>query len=167
MMTTIQTAVPAGRLALALLALATTFVAQGQPPALQPSKPATAATKAVHAKVLQSLPFADKQDFEDAQRGFAAKPETLTIRDESGKVVWDLESYKRFIDLDKPAPDTVNPSLWGNAQLNMLYGLFKVTDHIYQVRGYDLSNITFVQGDRRLVRLRPPDHRFWFNIVTP
>ena len=76
-----------------------------------------------------------------------AQPETLTIKDGSGKVIWDLESYKRFIDLDTPAPDIVNPSLWRNAQLNMLYGLLKVTDRIYQVRGYDLSNITFVQGD--------------------
>ena len=49
--------------------------------------------------------------------------------------------------LDKPAPDSVNPSLWRNAQLNMQYGLFKVTDRIYQVRGFDLSNITFIQGD--------------------
>ena len=58
-----------------------------------------------------------------------------------------IESFKRFIDLDTPAPDTVNPSLWRNAQLNMLYGLFKVADRIYQVRGYDLSNITFVFGN--------------------
>ena len=62
-------------------------------------------------------------------------------------MVWDLESYKKFIALDKPAPDSVNPSLWRNAQLNMQYGLFKVTDRIYQVRGFDLSNITFIQGD--------------------
>jgi hypothetical protein len=48
---------------------------------------------------------------------------------------------------DKPAPDPVNPSLWRNAQLNMYYGLFKVTDHIYEARGYDLSNVTFIQGD--------------------
>ncbi|HWS40193.1 MAG TPA: alkyl sulfatase dimerization domain-containing protein, partial [Arenimonas sp.] len=60
-------------------------------------------------------------------------------------VVWDLEAYKAFIGLDKAAPDTVNPSLWRNAQLNMLNGLFEVTDGIYQVRGYDLSNITFVK----------------------
>ncbi len=112
-----------------------------------PSKPATAITKEANTKVLTDLPFADQQDFKDAQRGFIAKPETLTIKDASGKVVWDLESYKEFIDLEKSAPDTVNPSLWRNAQLNMQYGLFKVTDNIYQVRGYDLSNITFVKGD--------------------
>jgi alkyl sulfatase BDS1-like metallo-beta-lactamase superfamily hydrolase len=70
-------------------------------------------------------------------------------------VVWDLESYKAFIGLDKPAPDSVNPSLWRNAQLNLIYGLFQVTDRIYQVRAYDLSNITFVQGDSGWIVLDP------------
>lgn len=110
-------------------------------------KPATDATKAANAEVLESLPFTDRGDFEDAQRNLIARPDTLTIKDADGKVVWDLESYKQFIGDNKPAPDTVNPSLWRNAQLCMNYGLFKVVDRIYQVRGYDLSNITFVQGD--------------------
>jgi alkyl sulfatase BDS1-like metallo-beta-lactamase superfamily hydrolase len=116
------------------------------PPPSQ-GKPATEATRAANAALLQSLPFSDRADFDDAQRGLIARPDTLTIKDARGRVVWDLEAYKQFIDLDKPAPDTVNPSLWRNAQLNMQYGLFKVTDRIYQVRGYDLSNITFIQGD--------------------
>ncbi|HVK52397.1 MAG TPA: alkyl sulfatase dimerization domain-containing protein [Pseudoxanthomonas sp.] len=111
------------------------------------SKPASAATQAANAAVQRQLPFNNKSDFEDAQRGLIARPDTLTIKDADGKVVWDLESYKQYIGLDKPAPDTVNPSLWRNAQLNMQYGLFKVTDRIYQVRGFDLSNITFIQGD--------------------
>lgn len=71
----------------------------------------------------------------------------MTITNENGDVVWDLEAYKKYIGLDKPAPDSVNPSLWRNAQLSMINGLFKVTDGIYQIRGYDLSNITFVQGE--------------------
>lgn len=129
-----------GGVAVALLASA---IAQAAP---QPSKPATASTVAANQAVLEQLPFADKRDFEDAQRGFIAKPETLTLKDANGKVVWDLESYKSFIKADLPAPDSVNPSLWRNAQLNVQYGLFKVTDGIYQVRGYDLSNITFVEG---------------------
>ena len=111
------------------------------------SKPATVATRAANEAVLRSLPFDDRADFDDAQRGLIARPAQLTITDANGKVVWDLEAYKRFISLDAPAPDTVNPSLWRNAQLNMQYGLFKVTDRVYQVRGYDISNITFVQGD--------------------
>ena len=76
-----------------------------------------------------------------------AKPDTLTIKGEKGNVIWDLEEYKKYISIDKAAPDTVNPSLWRNAQLCMQYGLFKVHDKIFQVRGYDLSNITFVRGN--------------------
>ena len=59
-----------------------------------------------------------------------------------------MEEYKKYIADDKPAPDTVNPSLWRNAQLNMHYGLFEVVpERIYQVRGYDLSNVTFIKGN--------------------
>lgn len=124
-------------------ALLASAIAQAAP---APTKPASESTKAAQQTVLAALPFNDRRDFEDAQRGFIAKPETLTIKDANGKVVWDLESYKQFLGLDQPAPDSVNPSLWRNAQLNVQYGLFKVTDGIYQVRGYDLSNITFIQG---------------------
>jgi alkyl sulfatase BDS1-like metallo-beta-lactamase superfamily hydrolase len=111
------------------------------------SKPASAATRAANAAVLEALPFADESDFEDAQRGFIAKPDVLTLENAKGEVIWELESYKQYIGLDKSAPDEINPSLYRNAQLCMQYGLFEVTDRIYQVRGYDLSNITFVQGD--------------------
>jgi alkyl sulfatase BDS1-like metallo-beta-lactamase superfamily hydrolase len=109
-------------------------------------KPASSFTIAANQALASRLNFADKQDFEDAKQGFIDAPATLTIKNEKGDVVWDLEIYKKYIGLDKPAPDTVNPSLWRNAQLNMQYGLFKVTEGIYQVRGYDLSNVTFVQG---------------------
>lgn len=129
-----------------LVMLAGTALAQQDDAARSP-KPATEATKAFNKKVLGALPFQNRADFESASRGFIGAPETLTIKDDQGNVVWDLESYKAFIADDKPAPDSVNPSLWRNAQLNMHYGLFKVTDRIYQVRGYDLSNITFIEGD--------------------
>ena len=112
------------------------------------SKPATNATKAANRALAAKLDFADKQDFDDARQGLIEAPPTLTIKNAKGDVVWDLEQYKQYIGADKPAPDTVNPSLWRNAQLNMNYGLFKVTDRIYQVRGYDLSNISFIQGDK-------------------
>jgi alkyl sulfatase BDS1-like metallo-beta-lactamase superfamily hydrolase len=110
-------------------------------------KPASEATKAANRAVQQYLDFNARSDFEDAMRGFIAKPDTLTIRNAKGDVVWDLEQYKTYIADDKPAPDTVNPSLWRNTQLNMHHGLFRVHERIYQVRGYDLSNITFVRGD--------------------
>lgn len=110
------------------------------------SKPATEATRRANAAMAQQLDFADRQDFEDAKRGLLARPDTLTIKGEKGNVVWDMEQYKAYIGDDKPAPDTVNPSLWRNAQLNMHHGLFEVVPGIYQVRGYDLSNITFIRG---------------------
>lgn len=119
------------------------------------SKPATTFTQQSNAAVLESLPFSDKQDFEDAQRGFIGRPDTVTIKDAEGTVVWDLEEYKKYIKLEAPAPDTVNPSLWRNAQLGMLHGLFKVSEGIYQVRGYDLTNITFVEGNSGWVVFDP------------
>jgi len=114
--------------------------------AAESSKPATTYTLQANKALAEYLNFNDKQDFEDATRGLIDAPTVLTIKNEKGDVVWDLESYKKYIGLDKPVPDTVNPSLWRNAQLNMQYGLFKVTDGIYQVRGYDLSNISFIEG---------------------
>jgi alkyl sulfatase BDS1-like metallo-beta-lactamase superfamily hydrolase len=127
------------------MAISTTASAQ-QPAATQP-KPATEATKAANRALLQSLNFNDREDFDNATRGLIGRPDTLTIKNDKGAVVWDLEPYKTYIGIDKPAPDTVNPSLWRNAQLNMQYGLFQVHDRIFQVRGYDLSNITFIRGD--------------------
>ena len=112
------------------------------------SKPATEATKAAQAKVLKELPFNDKSDFADAKRGLIARPDTLVIKGEKGNVVWDLEGYKKYINEEFPAPPSINPSLYRNAQLAMEYGLFKVTDRVYQVRGYDLSNMTLIQGDK-------------------
>ncbi|WP_192888757.1 alkyl/aryl-sulfatase [Vibrio bathopelagicus] len=110
------------------------------------SKPASKATIAANQTVLKALPFSNKQDFEDAKRGLIAVQDTVTVKNEAGDVVWDLEEYKKYISLDKASPESVNPSLWRNAQLNMINGLFKVADGIYQVRGYDLSNITFIEG---------------------
>lgn len=131
------------------LALAVSMTLAVAPVAAQqgaPSKSATASTKAANEAVLKALPFNDKEDFANAARGFIGKPDTLTIKNAKGDVVWDLEAYKKYISADKPAPDSVNPSLWRNAQLNMQYGLFKVSEKIYQVRGYDITNITFIQG---------------------
>ncbi|MBG0796389.1 MBL fold metallo-hydrolase [Methylocystis sp. L43] len=133
----------------ALLTIAATLAyAQTAP------KPATEATKSANQAVLQSLNFDDREDFDNAARGLIAKPDSLTIKDASGRVVWDMESFKSFI-VDKPAPDSVNPSLWRNAQLNMHYGLYKVHDRIFQVRGYDLSNITFIRGDKGWIVFDP------------
>jgi alkyl sulfatase BDS1-like metallo-beta-lactamase superfamily hydrolase len=135
-------------LRIACLPLSLTFasgcVSTGTLPLSNASKPATQHTIDANQAVAASLPFNDKADFEDAQRGLKFRPPTLTITNDQGVSVWDLEEYKAFISPEKPAPESVNPSLWRNAQLNMYYGLFEVTTGIYQVRGFDLSNITFV-----------------------
>ena len=88
----------------------------------------------------------DSGDFERASRGFVAHHPTGVILDPAGRAVVDVNRYD-FLAGDEPAPPTVHPSLWRHAQLNHHHGLFEVTDGIWQVRGYDLSNITFIRGD--------------------
>lgn len=107
-------------------------------------KPATTHTKEQQEQVYALLDFEDTREQEFAQRGLIAAPDELEIKDKNGKVVWSQRAYA-FLDAD--APDTANPSLWENARNNHLYGLFEVTDGIYQVRGYDMTNITFIKGD--------------------
>ena len=109
------------------------------------SKGATGYTQEKNNAVYELLDFEDLQEFEFANRGLLAAPEHLEIRDENGKLVWSQKEYE-FVK-DKNAPDTANPSLWRNTQLNHIYGLFEVMDGIYQVRGYDVSSITFIKGD--------------------
>ena len=107
-------------------------------------KAATQFTADANAQVYALLDFEDKSEFDNATRGLIASPEALEIRNEEGKLIWSQKAYD-FLDGD--APSTANPSLWRNTQLNHIYGLFEVCDGIYQVRGYDLSNITFIKGD--------------------
>jgi alkyl sulfatase BDS1-like metallo-beta-lactamase superfamily hydrolase len=99
-----------------------------------------------------ALPFDDTQDFEDARQGFVGRLDPCVIRDADGRVVWDNESY-RF--LDGLAPATVHPSLWRQSQLNAIDGLFEVVPGIYQVRGFDLSNVTFVEGETGVLAIDP------------
>lgn len=108
------------------------------------SKEASQYTKDANDKVYAMLDFDDNAEYENASKGLIASPEKLEIYDENGKLVWSQEAYS-FIEND--SPDTANPSLWRNTQLNHTYGLFEVTDGIYQVRGYDMTNITFVKGN--------------------
>jgi alkyl sulfatase BDS1-like metallo-beta-lactamase superfamily hydrolase len=106
---------------------------------------ASAHTRALHDGAVRELPFADREDFADAARGLIARAETLLIADERGRAVWDMDSYA-FVDPEDHSPDTVHPSLWRLAQLNGMHGLYEVTPGVYQVRGYDLSNVTFLEG---------------------
>ncbi|MFS2125930.1 alkyl/aryl-sulfatase [Pseudomonas sp. Pseusp97] len=112
--------------------------------AAEQPKPPTPFTQAAQEQVRQSLPFSDRADFERVEKGLIKRPENLVIKNEDGTVAWQLGGY----DFLKAAQDvaSVNPSLMRQAQLNLSYGLFKVTDGIYQVRGFDLANITFIEG---------------------
>lgn len=103
-------------------------------------------TLALQNGLRKTLPFDDKRDFEEAQKGFIAAPEYKQIMAEAGNVAWDMGSYEWLLDEGKTF-DTINPSLQRQAVLNMAYGLYEVLpDHIYQVRGYDLANISFIKG---------------------
>ena len=115
-------------------------------------KEATPATKAANGKVLETLPFADGQDYEDARRGFIAAldPPLIEVK---GRATWDLRPYD-FLK-EEQAPATVNPSLWRMARLNLITGLFKLTGGLYQVRGLDLSNMTIIEGDTGLIIIDP------------
>ncbi|MBK6570105.1 alkyl/aryl-sulfatase [Candidatus Aalborgicola defluviihabitans] len=103
---------------------------------------ATSTTLAANAQFAKDLKLDDPQDFEDAKRGFIAKP-TGKLLAADGSVLYDYDAYQ-FIK--GQSPDTVNPSLWRHARLNAEIGLFKVTDGIYQLRGFDVANITLIEG---------------------
>ena len=100
-------------------------------------------TEAANREVARSLPLSNAQDFEDALRGLVATEPSLVIAGPDGTRYWDLTSYD-FVQGDAPA--SVNPSLWRQAQLNNIHGLFEVVPGIYQVRGYDLSIMTLIRG---------------------
>jgi len=94
----------------------------------------------------RSLPFDDERDFEEAKRGFIATPSYKQIMAEAGNVAWDMGSYEWLLQGEDF--DSIHPSLQRQAVLNMAYGLYEVVpDKIYQVRGYDLANISFIKGD--------------------
>lgn len=116
---------------------------------------ATEATRAANAAVLKGLDFNDRQDFEDAKRGLIASDPLLRVirKTDAGNItVWDMPSYD-FITGD--APDSVNPSLWRQAQLNNIHGLFKVRDGVYQLRGYDIANMTIIEGQTGWIVVDP------------
>ncbi len=116
-------------------------------------KPATSFTCAHNRAVLDRLPFGDMADFEDARRGFIGTLPKVEFRNAQGRVIYSLEDYA-FLDAER-APDTVNPSLWRQARLNMANGLFQVTERIYQVRGFDISNMTIIEGRQGLIVIDP------------
>jgi alkyl sulfatase BDS1-like metallo-beta-lactamase superfamily hydrolase len=96
-----------------------------------------------------TLPFADRRDFEEAQKGFIAAPTFLQIKADAGHVAWDMGSYKWLLGVMQGKDfESINPSLQRVAVLNMAYGLYEVVPgRVYQVRGFDLANISFIKGD--------------------
>lgn len=123
--------------------------------ALSQPKPAEPTTARANAAVADALPFADRQAFDDARRGFvAALPDALVPGPGPGdQPAWSMAPYA-FLAADA-VPDSVNPSLWRQARLNAIHGLFQVADGIYQVRGMDLANMTIVEGETGLIVIDP------------
>ena len=113
---------------------------------------ATEHTQERVATLSDGLPWDDRDDFDDAGRGFIARATERQVRAADGRVVWDLDAY-RF--LEGPCPDTVNPSLWRQGQLLVKDGLFEVAPGIYQARGFDLSVMSFLESDSGVVVVDP------------
>jgi alkyl sulfatase BDS1-like metallo-beta-lactamase superfamily hydrolase len=120
---------------------------------LDAARDAEPATRAANAALAARLPFADTRDFEAAQRGLIAPVPEGVVKAESGTMLWNLSEWS-FID-GELAPDTVNPSLWRMARLNMANGLFKVAERVYQLRGFDIANLTVLEGDSGVILIDP------------
>ena len=105
---------------------------------------ATTITAEANAEWYEKLDFSDRREFANAERGWLDNAEGRIIDGDDNRSAWDLQSYG---NLNRDAPDTVNPSLWRNTQLNAKAGLFEVCDGIYQVRGFDMANTTFIRTD--------------------
>ncbi|MBU5449141.1 alkyl/aryl-sulfatase [Acetivibrio sp. MSJd-27] len=109
-------------------------------------KGASRYTAQKNADVYSQLDFDDNQEAEFAVRGRLDAPEALELTDADGDVIWSQKAYC-FLEEYEKAPDTVNPSLWENTKNNHAYGLFEVCRGLYQVRGYDMANLTVIKGD--------------------
>ena len=133
----------AAALALTIVTGATSAHGQVAPKAPEP------ATLAANAELAKTLPFANREDFEDAMRGFIGTTPDALVPGTGPRPVWNMKAYD-FVKQSEPA-DSVNPSLWRQAQLNAIHGLFEVTDRVYQVRGFDMANMTIIEGDTALI----------------
>ncbi len=132
--------------ALMAAAMGMNLVSCAQKPELsKDAKPATRYTSELNQAWYDMLDFSDHTEKENAERGLIEAPENLVIDRDDGATAWDLTAFD-FVK-EKEAPDTVNPSLWRHTQLNACAGLFEVVDGIYQVRGYDMANATFIRTD--------------------
>ena len=117
-------------------------------------KGASSFTERLQRDAAASLASATDVDFERATRGLIASGAPRQIIGRFGQAVWDLDAYS-FLDIDGPVPSTVNPSLWRQGRLNNIAGLFEVADRVYQVRGMDISNVTFIAGESGWIVIDP------------
>ncbi|MBV8964849.1 MAG: MBL fold metallo-hydrolase [Mycobacteriaceae bacterium] len=115
-------------------------------------KPPTPAIERAHKEHLGSLPLDDTADFTDADRGLIATLQPCVIKSDDGQVVWDNDAYSFLIG---DAPASVHPSLWRQSMLAAKQGLYEVVEGIYQVRGFDISNVTFVETDHGIIVIDP------------
>lgn len=115
------------------------------------------ATRAAQAAERTSLPFNDTRDLDEAKRGFIAAPAYRQIMADAGHVAWDIGAYDFLLDGEQF--DSIHPSLQRQATLNMEYGLFEVVPGIYQVRGFDLANISFIKSETGWIVFDPLTNR--------
>ncbi|KFA70174.1 hypothetical protein S40285_09086 [Stachybotrys chlorohalonatus IBT 40285] len=119
---------------------------------MEHSKPATKIITDQQEPIRTSLPFDNTRDFANAERGFRGRRDPNIVKNGNGETVWNNDSYK-FLEHD--SPNTVNPSLWRQSKLVHMDGLYHVAHGIFQVRGLDLSNTTFIEGDEGLIIIDP------------
>ena len=146
-----------GALAAAAAMLSATALAQPAAApaarAAQQAKEATAATRQAQEAARAQMPDGLQRAGEDARRGLIESIGDAVINGPEGRPIWSMRPYG-FLARDD-APDTVHPALWQSARLNAIGGLFKVTDRVYQVRGFDISNMTVIEGDSGLIVIDP------------
>lgn len=113
---------------------------------------ATSSTRVHNAQLRAALASHQSPDLADAERGLVARATEPLVLNADGSVAWDLSAYAF---LDEEAPDTANPSLWRQSQLNALHGLYEVVDGIWQIRGYDLAVMTVIRGEQGWIIIDP------------
>ena len=114
--------------------------------------PPTKPTVEMNAAVKKELPLEDQQDFKNARRGLIAADENLKVVNPAIGTIWDQTAYTF---MEEKAPASANPSLWRQARLNNIHGLFEVTQGVYQLRGFDLANMTLIEGETGWIVVDP------------
>ncbi|MDO6823069.1 alkyl/aryl-sulfatase [Marinobacter sp. 1_MG-2023] len=112
-------------------------------------------TSRINTEVLEQRPFSNREDFDNARRGLIAQDPSLVVEGENGAAIWNMPEYGFVDEHGENAPASVNPSLWRQASLNNIHGLFKVTEGLYQLRGFDLANMSIIEGDTGWILVDP------------